>query len=524
MFDAGRGFFYLVFANEDDYFFTDAFIRLNFLSYLKLRLIEDEYRQLCFIGKTSFTDELDYKMDFIGALSKELIGFFKRKRRTAPGRKKRLTYQVISESRLHCESDYLLMKESLLKLTDLMDDNRDIAVVCPIDIFAECCKSDAFVKKLSARQTRANHNVMILTGSVDANENDRYFRNPAFAYPDSVPPLVSEVFFDEKLFPNMAGKYNDSFTNTPKLVLTYEALKDAFAERMIVLNSLNYEKLLIAVKYSLMREESAEFRYPPDAYAALLWAWYENDLFRAKYPQLKLPDNPFRSTRVIIDFISERGITPEANAVIQAEKSWYYRDFVNRWFCEDKDVAIVYDKNTLLDSRTGGILREMDTFSRLIEGHEAIFGAEGMRKLAAVRRYFSKPSYTSCHNRFILPHERFFETDNRAVLQEMFQYLKKWEWNTWDDGAALLLATLFELCYRAGTAMSSMDFYNELGEQQFEKTMQSIRFCVSNSKAFPADSARASRFVNEAVNVLRSGDNKKIKQFIVLKGETELYG
>ena len=307
-------------------------------------------------------------------------------------------------------------------------------------------------------------------------------------------------------------------------MLTYEALKDAFAERMIVLNSLNYEKLLIAVKYSLMREESAEFRYPPDAYAALLWAWYENDLFRAKYPQLKLPDNPFRSTRVIIDFISERGITPEANAVIQAEKSWYYRDFVNRWFCEDKDVAIVYDKNTLLDSRTGGILREMDTFGRLIEGHEAIFGAEGMRKLAAVRRYFSKPSYTSCHNRFILPHERFFETDNRAVLQEMFQYLKKWEWNTWDDGAALLLATLFELCYRAGTAMSSMDFYNELGEQQFEKTMQSIRFCVSNSKAFPADSARASRFVNEAVNVLRSGDNKKIKQFIVLKGETELYG
>lgn len=79
MFDAGRGFFYLVFANEDDYFFTDAFIRLNFLSYLKLRLIEDEYRQLCFIGKTSFTDELDYKMDFIGALSKELIGFFKGK-------------------------------------------------------------------------------------------------------------------------------------------------------------------------------------------------------------------------------------------------------------------------------------------------------------------------------------------------------------------------------------------------------------------------------------------------------------
>ena len=72
-------------------------------------------------------------------------------------------------------------------------------------------------------------------------------------------------------------------------------------------------------------------------------------MFRAKYPQLKLPDNPFRSTRVIIDFISERGITPEANAVIQAEKSWYYRDFVNRWFCEDKDVAIVYDKNTLLD-------------------------------------------------------------------------------------------------------------------------------------------------------------------------------
>ena len=42
MFDANKGFYYLVFANTDDWFFTESYIKMDFDSYLKMQLLENE--------------------------------------------------------------------------------------------------------------------------------------------------------------------------------------------------------------------------------------------------------------------------------------------------------------------------------------------------------------------------------------------------------------------------------------------------------------------------------------------------
>lgn len=532
MFDESRGFFYLVFANPDDCFFTESYIKLDFPSYLYRRLLEDDFRHICFIGKTPIGRDFAYQMDFIGALGKELHNSLKKKKSFAWGLKKKKHAASDSETgfdsvekgnRVHIDFDFPLMKDSLLKVIEMMDGTRDIAVVCPIEIFAECCEADAVLKKMIIRQSQANHNIMLLTSSVDAAENDRYFRNPQNVFQEKCDPLISDVFYHEKLFPNMSGKFNDSSSNTPKLVLTYDALKEAFAERMVVLNSLSYDRLRIAVRYALMRGKNTQFCCHPDTYAALIWAWYENSLFREKYPQLKLPENPFRSTKVITEHIAQHGMVPAASEVIAAEQVGT-REFVNRWFCETGGAEIAYDRRALQGSGCYAILRVLGNFRRLIAGHESLIGDEEMKKLSRMIRYFSKPSYTSVYNHDVLPHERFNDAHTKQTLQNLFAFLHKDEWNNWDDGAVHLLYTLLELCYRHGTTISSMDYYNSLGKAQFEKGMQAIAYCMKNSQTNPADSSGASCFSAETVRVLRSGDLKKIKDYIILKGEGVAYG
>ena len=46
MFDADAGFFNLLFANLEDDYYTEPCIKMNLLSFLRLKLIEDGFRYL----------------------------------------------------------------------------------------------------------------------------------------------------------------------------------------------------------------------------------------------------------------------------------------------------------------------------------------------------------------------------------------------------------------------------------------------------------------------------------------------
>ncbi len=384
---------------------------------------------------------------------------------------------------------------------------------------------DSFLKKLAACRSRSTHNIVALTSSVDASENDVYFRNPAYEL-NATAEAAEPFFFNEKLFPQMVSKFSNGFSSTPKLVHTYDALQEVFADRMLVLNDLSYEKLRTAVKYIFMRRSGGSFYYSPDLYAAVIWAWYENPGFRDKYAFLRLPANPFRSMRIITDYIGRYNITGIADVIIRQEQAWQVREFLARWQCAEKCPSIIYENNDAQDNHCSAIIEMMIAYKKTMKRHEAILGDAGAAQMNRVMLFFSNPSYTSCYNKVKLPHERFAEEENKTAITQMLGKLReKTEWNSWEEGAMLLLYTLFEQCYRQSKAMCSIDQYNELGKSVFEKALQAMQYCMYRAEdvygsmdELKLAAKRANQFVMEAQSVLSSGNNKKIRDYVILKG------
>ena len=427
--------------------------------------------------------------------------------------------------RVRAEFNGSLLPEILQYMFEVMESERDIAIVCPLKIWAECCGEDSFLKKLAACRSRSTHNIVALTSSVDASENDVYFRNPAYEL-NATAEAAEPFFFNEKLFPQMVSKFSNGFSSTPKLVHTYDALQEVFADRMLVLNDLSYEKLRTAVKYIFMRRSGGSFYYSPDLYAAVIWAWYENPGFRDKYAFLRLPANPFRSMRIITDYIGHYNITGIADVIIRQEQAWQVREFLARWQCAEKCPSIIYENNDAQDNHCSAIIEMMIAYKKTMKRHEAILGDAGAAQMNRVMLFFSNPSYTSCYNKVKLPHERFAEEENKTAITQMLGKLReKTEWNSWEEGAMLLLYTLFEQCYRQSKAMCSIDQYNELGKSVFEKALQAMQYCMYRAEdvygsmdELKLAAKRANQFVMEAQSVLSSGNNKKIRDYVILKG------
>lgn len=159
----------------------------------------------------------------------------------------------------------------------------------------------------------------------------------------------------------------------------------------------------------------------------------------------------------------------------------------------------------------------MIAYKKTMKRHEAILGDAGAAQMNRVMLFFSNPSYTSCYNKVKLPHERFAEEENKTAITQMLGKLReKTEWNSWEEGAMLLLYTLFEQCYRQSKAMCSIDQYNELGRSVFEKALQAMQYCMYRAEdvygtmdELKLAAKRANQFVMEAQSVLSSGNNKK---------------
>ena len=532
MFDANKGFFYLVFANTDDCFFTESYIKMDFESTIKMYMLENDFRHICLFGRAPLSCDYTYRLDYRGSAYINPISFIKKKMKWPFDVKHKYMADVDERNeengvkRGHAEFNLAFLPEILQYMFEVMENERDIAVVCPLKIWAECCGEEPFLKKLASCRSHATHNIVVLTSSVDASENDVYFRNPAYELDAPAETASLPFFFNEKLFPYMVSKFNNGFSSTPKLVHTYDALQEVFADRMLVLNDLSYEKLRTAVKYIFMRRSGGNFFYSPDLYAAVIWAWYENPGFKDKYAFLHLPANPFRSMRVITDYIGRYNITGIADVIIRQEQAWQVREFLARWKCPEKCPSIVYENSVSQDNHCSAIVEMIIAYKKTMKRHEAILGDTGAAQMNRIMLFFSNPSYTSCHNKVMLPHKRFAEEENKTVITQMLNKLRdQTEWNSWEEGAMLLLYTLFEQCYRQSKAMCSIDQYNELGRSVFEKALQAMQYCMYRAEdvygtmdELKLAAKRANQFVMEAQSILSSGNNKKIRDYVILKG------
>lgn len=211
MFDANKGFFYLVFANTDDCFFTESYVKMDFESTIKMHLLENDYRNICLFGRAPISCDYTYRLDYRGSAYVNPLSFIKKKMKWPFDVKHKYTANIEERNepngvkRVRAEFNSSLLSEILQYMFEVMESERDIAVVCPLKIWAECCGDDSFLKKLTACRSRSTHNIVVLTSSVDASENDVYFRNPAYEL-NATAEAAEPFFFNEKLFPHMVSK------------------------------------------------------------------------------------------------------------------------------------------------------------------------------------------------------------------------------------------------------------------------------------------------------------------------------
>jgi len=525
MFDAKIGMFHLVFANRDDDYYTSSYLKTDFLSYLKLNLFNDGFRYLCFINKSSvISSKSDYQMIMTGSLTDEMMkeepekkGFFwpfgsKKDKKPKTEEIKELSYD--SKTTLDVNKDTLC--RYFINLLDRMGDQTGYAVVCPLDIFSACCEySNELVEALISRRKRSNQNIIVLTGSVNAADHDRMFSGLAL----SDQPRHYSVFHNENLFPNIRNyirsKTNrDGFPILPKLIITYEFLKDAFGERMHVLNELSYASICSLVKYSLLRKrEIPDIGYPSDCYAALIYSWYANVKFREKYADLQLPDNPFREMTVIAKAIGDPRFFENAKEVLKKEGVRKSRssaqELADYWSGDRQETAILYDA-AMMNDRLPDIYGYLLNYRRNLRRHEEILSASERRDLEEMERFFRQPSYSLYEGQFILPHERCGRY--QKSIQELYNSLKKEEWNSWDESAMRLLYVMFRRCYEHAQETVE-DYTNECGRVEFEKCIAIIRECVKYSEMIPYETIMAKGICKEAERVLCCKDITTVKAY-----------
>ncbi len=538
MFEAGKGLFHFVFANRDDDFYTSSYIKMSFEPYLRYKLIKKNYRYLCFLGREHYKMGKEYRLDLIGGIGTEILDqvvvepvkknkglfeniFGKKNKPEAPSRIGEINHE--EDFRIeHVETNFQTLTGYFNKILGVMSQKKGVAVVIPIDIFTELTENADIVKMLLSLQS--GYNIILITSSVKALENDLYFKNSSLEYHSHrVQSERTSIFFNAKMFPEIEKAFSARTSDsTSKLVFIYDKLKFALGERMVVWNSLPYEHILKAVRYTFMHFPSLPIMRVPEQYAAVIWAWYENDNFREKHIKLNLPLNELRKTKEITDILQQKEYIFGIEKVIDEECSnvQSIKAFCERLTCEDKPIYIVYETGGRTEKIELMIVQQLIRFKKVVSGHENILDDEALKRVSFMIRQFSKPSYQSVNNKAELPHVKFKEEENKKLLSSLFSSLEeKSEWNSWDDGSMYLLYVLFWKCYTDSMSMCDNDFFNSLGELRFNRCMEALRYCMKNSRQIPFNTEKACSFTDTTAGKLENADQKELKKYIILLGD-----
>lgn len=515
MFDAGLGFFHLVFANLSDDYYISPGIKIDFPSFLRLKLMEDGFRYICFVEKAAFSQEHEYQILLTGRLTEKML---KEKE------KKKLFGSAKHHSDTDDKQDFFTktvigteigtLRGYFRKILDKMGVRKDFALICPIGIFADCCEDTDLLKDLINRRKNPNHNIIILTGSVNAAEHDVFFRRLAAPEVSYNRAAFRSPFQNGDLFPEVKNLIRTSRT-IKKLIFTYDFLKEAFGERMQILNRLDYESLRSLLRYIVLHNRQRfPLEFSSDYYAALICAWYQNEKFREKYRELDLPRNPFREYSVIAQTASLPAFFERANSVLHAEKvedtGEKARDIADFWNAGTTDVPIIYDSVTML-SRLPEIYSYLITYRRNLRKHETILSVEEWKELYDTLRFFGRPSYSM--NEGVLPHERCVRYQPK--IQSLYQSLKKEDWNGWDEAAMRLVFIMYKRCRFHADKTEDEDPTNERGRLELEKCLEAIEKCIYNSLRLPDETAQARFLCDKAESVICRRDFNALREFKV---------
>ena len=541
MFDNSSGLFHFVFANQDDDFYTPSYIKMKFRPYLLFQL-KDKYSHIYFFEKAFDISNGSYLLHTISGDNLEIInlkkqkeslfGILKRKKNSAKDCHNDVSVKFSTTSISHIEKEQLAYY--FLRMLELAENNHNTAVVMPIEAFSRLCyernsEGDTYKQILSKlinlHNRRGNTNIIILTSSVNASENDTYFLNfDLVRGTDKTEISQAGVFFNKKLFPEICDAFNNTSTEKiPKLVFTYILLRNSLGDRFQAWNELSYHNILIAVKYVFMHNMTFDKTYPfypPEIYAAVIWAWYENEEFREKYKKIipKMPDNIFRKVKIITNIIENQTFSPDMiKKIVDSECIVDVEEFRRRWPADEKAICITNGVTEENMTALPKIVQELIRFRNLLRTHEHRFSDEEVKTVSSLIRYFNRPSYQSSINKADLPHILFRTDENQEIMNEVLCNLEqKQEWNVWDDCSVQILQLLFKSCRMQANQKCQVDLWNEIGQVTFKKCIEGLNYCLKMSKEESYNREKACDFLLNISKCIDSCDKKQIEDFFII--------
>ncbi len=527
MFSASE-LFHFVFANMNDEYYTSSLVKMDFDTYLWYCLRTNSYKYIAHIIKVPNSSE--YVMELTNMSLKKTentasssgfwgsFSFFSRNNNDDMRSKEHFFYEHDSNVCREKSSAKLWddMQEGISEILEFMKTNSSVAFVMHIDEFDMLCKNRDNMAKLVAMKKDNHSNIIVLCGSVDAAENDKYFVESSHKYNSKNQYDANDrsIFFERKLFPELLNEFRPAdIEKLPKMVITYALLKKALGDRMMVWNEFSYDKVLDVVRYKFLRarkEEMAEM-YPPEFAAFAVQAWYGNYHFRSKYKEGSsvLDGNRTRRFSSLAYDVGKRGFMRWLREIYLSEKTYDIYELKKRWMIDESYSYIGYFSESHSDP---AIVQQMLKYREILLQQRYDIGKEKMDYIISMIKFFRQPSYVSSNNKADLPHH-FFENPKYAEeLNKLYTDLsRKGEWNKWDDCCIEVLFALFDLCKDHAESCCGNDSFNETGELQVEQGMELIKYCRKQSVDRYFDYEQACRTCNEAVDILYSGDKSEIK-------------
>lgn len=303
-FDATKGLFHLIFANEDDEYYTDSYIKTNFHFYLYYRLIAMKYKYVFFFFGDDFKmcrikpfdnisadvfDEKYSKYNFINSF----LGLKK-----SSGNENLCDNERCVNREKGYDVDESTFEENVKKLLDVMKRKSDVAVVIPITVFNDMARFPDIMAELKKMREKNCHNnnrhIIVITASVYANESLKYFK-PI----DNGNKVDVNIFNNNELFPELAS-YFSAYFQYEKNCYIYDELNKLMGDRIIFFNPLGFENIRrMITHYCLNTDYVSDFGFQKiNSLSAVIYAYYNSIDFRCNH-NIAFPENPKRMIGII---------------------------------------------------------------------------------------------------------------------------------------------------------------------------------------------------------------------------------
>lgn len=490
MFRADDGFFHFVFANQDDDYYMSAYIKMQFQPYLRYQILNQGYRYIYFLGTEQKKDN-EYWLRCVGGVSRDALESEQKKGFLASFMKRDTTADELTNRDYNIDefelSNYEAFRTSFLKILDLMKRKNNVALVLPVGLFALFNEDTEIIEKISPLTRKNRDNILVLTTSVEAAQNDIYFKNKKYIFPKKKEEIGNTgIFYNKRIFAEILECFDSDASTTTRIVCTYDVLKDKYGDRMQVWNDMAYETVRTAVRYYFLHDMPFESFGKAEDYANVVWLWYNDWTFRDRFCHIKFSPNPRRSMRVVIDDLRRYELQQEIESII-AENSGEFQQHLQKADCTEPIYIVRADS---------GIVSLLRRFRMLDRRHE-VLSEEECAELLEIIDFFNKPFYISCHNKGDLMYTHFSE---RNELKKFFDYLANQnEWNCWDCCMVRILFVLFQLCGDEALQTVEEDRFNSLNLTKLDKGMEALKHCMKKSESGNTDQGEAFAFEREIV-------------------------